>query len=334
MESPLDSDVVHWDHEHPIAWSSGFSRFGDAQPPKGGTPYQPRFMESLNTLLLGPQPNRAEVMRSTSTDGREQSFDVSNAVGPTCPGTADHTRNMVRDHSAAKVHLIQCLHQLEHVRVAVIHEGFHKARNRSAHVAKVDLPELVHFRKSTGSLKDVLPHLLAAFHPGSRAETHADVRTVGDFQGARVAVEVPEDAAGHSAQFRHRWIVRMDANAHSQLFGNRSHLSDEIRVVFPKLFLAELAAVSERAFKDFPAPIPFRIFIHVEGARRRPAASGLPCAAPYAVAHVRVGGVENAGLGQVPQKGLVLLDLLIAAWQVQCHFRHVVDVAVANVPDF
>src|SRR5262245_43529192 len=28
------------------AWSSGFSRSGDAQPPKGGTPYQRRFMES------------------------------------------------------------------------------------------------------------------------------------------------------------------------------------------------------------------------------------------------------------------------------------------------
>src|SRR5262245_2183238 len=46
MESPLSLSRTRWDHEPPIAWSSGFSWSGDAQPPKGGTPYQRRFMES------------------------------------------------------------------------------------------------------------------------------------------------------------------------------------------------------------------------------------------------------------------------------------------------
>jgi len=48
---------------------------------------------------------------------------------------------------------------------------------------------------------------------------------------------------------------------------------------------------------------------------------------------VSVGGIEDAGLGQVAQKGFVFLNLLVAAWQVQRHFLHVVHVAVANVPD-
>src|SRR5882672_8554922 len=100
----------------------------------------------------------------------------------------------------------------------------------------------------------------------------------------------------------------MNADAHPQLFRDRHHLPDEVGVVFPKLLLAELAAVSERAFKSFPAPIPFRILFHVERACRRSATGGLARTAPNAVPHMSIGGVEDAGLGQVPQKGLVLLD--------------------------
>src|SRR5206468_1160688 len=111
---------------------------------------------------------------------------------------SDHARNVVRDHGAAEVHLIQRLHQLAHVCVAVVHEGFHKVRDRPADVAKVYLPELVHPGECTGGFKHILPHLLATFHPGSRAQTDADVRTVGDLQRPRVAVEVPEDAARHT----------------------------------------------------------------------------------------------------------------------------------------
>src|SRR5262245_7953506 len=46
MESPVSVFRTHWDLELLTALSSVFSRFGDAQPPKGGTPYQCRFMES------------------------------------------------------------------------------------------------------------------------------------------------------------------------------------------------------------------------------------------------------------------------------------------------
>src|SRR5262245_56942577 len=53
MESPLPLSRTHWEHELLTAWSSGFSRSGDAQPPKGGTPYQRRFMEGLDVTSSG-----------------------------------------------------------------------------------------------------------------------------------------------------------------------------------------------------------------------------------------------------------------------------------------
>src|SRR4029077_19811317 len=144
--------------------------------------------------------------------------------------------------------------------------------DRRADVAEVNLPELVHFGEGAASFEYVLAHLLATFHPGPRAETDADVGTIGDLQSADVAIEVAEDASRHSAQFRHRRIVRVDANAHAQFFCNWHDLLNEKSVVFPKLFLAVLAAVSKRPFKNLAAPISFRILVHVESARRGSAA--------------------------------------------------------------
>ena len=46
-----------------------------------------------------------------------------------------------------------------------------------------------------------------------------------------------------------------------------------------------------------------------------------------------IGGVENAGFSEVAQIGLVFLDLLVATRQVERDLGHVVDVAVADVPD-
>src|SRR5437868_5494367 len=50
MGSLHDFDAAHWDHEPLTAWSPGFSRPKPFEPPKGGTPNQPRFMESLHVL--------------------------------------------------------------------------------------------------------------------------------------------------------------------------------------------------------------------------------------------------------------------------------------------
>ena len=70
----------------------------------------------------------------------------------------------------------------------------------------------------------------------------------------------------------------------------------------------------------------------IELARRRAANRGA-AAAPDAVAHVGVGGVVDPGLAQVAEVLLVLLDLLVAAGQVQRDLRHVVHAGVADVPD-
>src|SRR5437016_12464080 len=107
----------------------------------------------------------------------------------------------------------------------------------------------------------------------------------------------------------------MDADAHPQFFCNRHHLPDEIGVVFPKLFLAVLAAVGERASEDLADPMSCRVLFHVEGAGRRSTAGGLTRTAPDAVSHVSVGRVENTVSGQVPQIAFVLLDFLVATRQ-------------------
>src|SRR6185369_4579333 len=110
-------------------------------------------------------------------------------VRPAGPGPTDHSRNMIGDHGTPEVHIVECFHQFIHVRVTVVHEGFDKVRYRRADVAEVNLPELVHFGEGAGSFKDIPAHLLAAFHPGPRAETDADVGTIGDLQSADVAIE-------------------------------------------------------------------------------------------------------------------------------------------------
>src|SRR5213592_3566891 len=51
MGSLHDFDAAHWDHEPLTARSPGFSRPKPFEPPKGGTPNQPRFMESLHAFL-------------------------------------------------------------------------------------------------------------------------------------------------------------------------------------------------------------------------------------------------------------------------------------------
>src|SRR5262245_8345632 len=105
---------------------------------------------------------------------------------------------MVGDENAAKIHGYQGAHHLLHVCISVIHKGLDEARNGRADVAEMDLPKLAHVCERPGRFQHVLAHAAAAFHPGATAETDANVRTVGNFQGARVTVEVAEDAARHA----------------------------------------------------------------------------------------------------------------------------------------
>src|SRR5678815_282578 len=125
-----------------------------------------------------------------------------------------------------------------------------------------------------------------SFHPCARAEADTNIRAVGDLEGAGVSLKIPKYAARDATQLGHRRIIRMDADPHPQLFCNRNDLFDEIRVVIPKLFRAEFAAVGERAFEDLAAPVSLRVFFHVERARRRSTASGLTGATPDAIPHV------------------------------------------------
>ena len=78
-------------------------------------------------------------------------------------------------------------------------------------------------------------------------------------------------------------------------------------------------------------PAPFGLSDRTSRARSR-ARTGHPAARPDAVAHVRVGGVADAGLPEVAEVCSVLLDLLIAAREVQRDLGHVVHARVADVP--
>jgi hypothetical protein len=90
--------------------------------------------------------------------------------------------------------------------------------------------------------------------------------------------------------------------------------------------------MGEGPFKDFVCPVTLRRS-QVESASRSIATRRLPLRTPDAIAHVSVGRIENAGLGKIPQILFVFFNLLIAAGKVQRHLRHVVHIAVANVPN-
>src|SRR5262245_5101803 len=262
-----------------------------------------------------------------------QRLDVADAVGPCRAAVPDHLRHMVGDENAPKIHGHQRAHDLLHVRIAVIHKGLDEARNGRADVAEMDLPKLAHVREGPRRFQNALAHPAAAFHPGAATETDADVRAVGDSQGAHVAVEVAEDAARHAAQLRHRRIIRVNADPYPQLFGHGRHPFDKERVVLPELFPGELAAVRQRRLEGLAVPrTPGGL--EAEGAGRRVTARTFPRRAPDAVAHVRVGRVKDPGPGQVAQVLLVFRDFLIATGQVEGDLGHVMDAGVADVRDF
>src|SRR5262249_24991795 len=87
--------------EPAIAWSSGFSRSDDAQPPKGGTPYQRRFMKSflgnrakrlISALgLLGSMAIHGQGDSSTNRFGftGPEIFPIDNQIGHLRAGDLD-----------------------------------------------------------------------------------------------------------------------------------------------------------------------------------------------------------------------------------------------------
>src|SRR4051794_13098910 len=128
-------------------------------------------------------------------------------------------------------------------------------RNGAFDVAEVDFPELVHFGEGADGFENIFSHFVAAFEPGSAAETDADIGAVGGFEGAEVAVEIAEDAARHASELGHRRIIGMNADADAEFFSHRYDLTDEVRVIFPQFLFAEFSAMGERRFENFPGPI-------------------------------------------------------------------------------
>src|SRR5438874_1762023 len=125
----------------------------------------------------------------------------------------------------------------------------------------------------------------------------------------------------------------MYADSNVLFFSYRSHLLDEIRVVFPNLLCREYPAVRERLAKDLPGPCPLLVrarHIEFSGGRSPDFRSA---AAPDAVAHMSIRRVVDSGLPQVAQIVLVLFNLLIPARQIERNLRHVMNTGAPDVPN-
>ena len=92
------------------------------------------------------------------------------------------------------------------------------------------------FAKAARRFEHILAGALAAFHPGSTAQAHADGGRVGDLERLDIAIEGSEDVARDSAEFRNRRIIRMNADANAGFLGHRGNLADEVRIVIPQFF--------------------------------------------------------------------------------------------------
>src|ERR1700733_8573298 len=183
-----------------------------------------------------------------------QCLHIGEAVGLLRIVSAYNFRRVVEDHDAVELHLYQGRHDLGHVVISVVHEGFDEVRQRRADIAEMDLPDL--FRTEIADhLRRVFMHeRRAAFVPASATKTDADVGAVGNLHGSLIAFEIGEDAAWNPCQYGLRWIIRVDADADAVLFGDRRKLLDEIGVVLPDLFFRELAAVGERLVELLISP--------------------------------------------------------------------------------
>src|SRR5262249_35336900 len=146
------------------------------------------------------------------------------------------------------------------------------------------------------------------------------------------AFEVAEDAAGNAAEHGDRRIVGMNADEHALFLSHRYYLPNEVLIVVPDFLFRVDAAVRELAFELLARPVAGGI-VQLEGARAGVAAGGFGRGTPDAVAHVRIGGVMETGAAQVAKEILVVFDLPVAAGKIKGHLVHVVDVAVADVPD-
>src|ERR1700677_2394703 len=125
----------------------------------------------------------------------------------------------------------------------------------------------------------------------------------------------------------------MNPDADTVLFSNRRYLFNEVGIVLPNLFLGKHPSMRKWLIKLLVAPNA-----HLVGTRHVEfpgcgATDSRSTAAPYAVAHMGVGGVVNAGLAQVANVLFVFLDLLVAAGKIECDLRHIVHAYVADVPD-
>ena len=99
------------------------------------------------------------------------------------------------------------LHDLVHIRIAVLEEGLLEVRELSADITEVNDRELIRLHE----LFDVLVEITEAIRlqPAADAHLHREVRAVTcELKGATIAIRIP-DEAGYTTGLRNRRIVRM-----------------------------------------------------------------------------------------------------------------------------
>src|SRR5579883_493630 len=136
----------------------------------------------------------------------EQRLHIADRVGGAQAWIVSHPGDVIGDDDAAEADLLERLHDLVHILVAIVYEGLDEVGQGCGHVAEVDLEELLLSGEVADRLDDIDPPAISAFEPAADAETDADVGAVGDRQGALVALEGAEDS-GHAAQSGDWWII-------------------------------------------------------------------------------------------------------------------------------
>ena len=199
--------------------------------------------------------------------------------------------------------LLEGHEDLEEAHLPLAEEAFGEAVGRTDDIAAMAVEDLPEWHKMLDTPHDIV--VPAHLGPAPHAEVHAPGITFDDLGTALEPLETREDARD-TTEHRHWRIVGMQGQLDAGLLGNGDDRLDEVLVVRPHLVGAVDPAMRVR-----------RIGMkgHVKCGNPRPAASdleGCPLRAPHAAWHPVVAEDRDARPPDVPDGGLVVLDLPVA----------------------
>ena len=241
---------------------------------------------------------------------------------------------MIGNDTAVELDFAQGAHDLVHILVAVVDQGFGpRLRHGVSHVAEMDFEELIVGGEMFDSIDHTVAHAnFAPFQPAANAKADANVGAVGNFHCFLVTSKVAEHTAWNTAQRIDGRIVGVDADKDAGILGHRRNLADHVGVVVPQFFFTVGTPVGEFAGEGHVTPTPDGVF-DVKHPRVHTAATGGAPGRPDAVAHVGIGVVHDARRADVADKSLKFLDLGVATGEIERDLRHIMHTHVGDTVD-